>query len=109
MAVPRLDEAIFARRAIEQEARVGPRIDPQFVVHRKRLERNIRLRRGGGCHQCRPCSRRDRKSDVWGKSVTGRVDLGGRGTLKKQTQYTNHHSCILSAINQTKLLEIDEI
>src|SRR3546814_14386966 len=31
---------------------------------------------------------RDRKSVVWGKSVSVRVDLGGRRLIKKKTQYT---------------------
>src|SRR3546814_20842068 len=35
----------------------------------------------------RPC-RRDRKSVVSGKSVSVRVDLGGRRISKKKTQYT---------------------
>src|SRR3546814_14979346 len=30
--------------------------------------------------------RLDRKSVVWGKSVSGRVDLGGRRDIKKKTQ-----------------------
>src|SRR3546814_12241597 len=32
----------------------------------------------------------DRKSDVLGKSASGRVDLGGRRVIKKQTMYTTH-------------------
>src|SRR3546814_15571831 len=30
------------------------------------------------------CARRDRKSVVWGKSVSVRVDLGGRRSIKKK-------------------------
>src|SRR3546814_19006739 len=30
----------------------------------------------------------DRKSVVWGKSVSVRVDLGGRSSIKKKTQIT---------------------
>src|SRR3546814_19944600 len=32
-------------------------------------------------------SRRDRKSVVWGKRVSVRVDLGGRGIIKKKKQH----------------------
>src|SRR3546814_14771433 len=34
--------------------------------------------------------REDRKSDVWGKSVSVRVDLGGRRIIKKKKQHTIH-------------------
>src|SRR3546814_20248727 len=34
--------------------------------------------------------RRDRKSVVWGKSVSVRVDLGGRGSIKKIISHTQH-------------------
>src|SRR3546814_14875224 len=35
---------------------------------------------------------KDRKSVVEGKSVSVRVDLGGRGIIKKQTKYTKNNT-----------------
>src|SRR3546814_17956573 len=42
----------------------------------------IRLDKALG--SCESATREDRKSVVWGKSVSGRVNLGGRRTLKKK-------------------------
>src|SRR3546814_19911554 len=38
---------------------------------------------------------RDRKSVVWGKRVSGRVDLGGRRILKKKNKITSSQKTIL--------------
>src|SRR3546814_19747121 len=58
------------------------------VMHFEWLEENTPLRRNRhGIHE--PAARgkrarRDRKSVVWGKSVSVRVDLGGRRIIKKK-------------------------
>src|SRR3546814_15237929 len=44
-------------------------------------------RRGGGVGAARGFRRRDRKSVVWGTSVSVRVDLGGRRNIKKKNKH----------------------
>src|SRR3546814_17424015 len=54
----------------------------------RRLHRGRTLgQRGGGCGP----GGGDRKSVVWGKSVSVRVDLGGRRIIKKKKQSKNNN------------------
>src|SRR3546814_10223846 len=57
------------------------RVEPVPGVRRPRGRAVAALRRGGGG---RRLARSDRKSVVSGKSVSVRVELGGRGILKKK-------------------------
>src|SRR3546814_16768060 len=77
----------------------------------------VQRREGGGQHghqQCRAAQhglarRTDRKSVVLGKSVSGRVDLGGRRAIKKQINtilYYKHTSLCNYKIN-LKLISAD--
>src|SRR3546814_16675138 len=59
-----------------------------------------RCRSGFSCRRIRACNgqenragterNKDRKSVVWGKSVSVRVDLGGRRTIKKKNNKNKH-------------------
>src|SRR3546814_11060475 len=64
----------LARRVIRSRRALADR--PQRLAHRARAHRR------GTVRPRRPC--RDRKSVVSGKSVSVRVDLGGRRIIKKQ-------------------------
>src|SRR3546814_17662196 len=61
--------------------------------HARHPPRRARRRRHGG----RPCRRRDRKSAVEGRSMAGRVDLGGRRSTKKKQheQIEQSNNCLL--------------
>src|SRR3546814_18488077 len=55
----------------------NPRARGRIASYRRRGS----ARRSPWCGSPPPC---DRKSVVWGKSVSVSVDLGGRGTIKKK-------------------------
>src|SRR3546814_15494858 len=73
----RFGETFDRRRAVQKAADHGA---ARWVRERvkDRIERRCFI-----CHMVK-----DRKSDVWGKSVSVRVDLGGRRLIKKKKNET---------------------
>src|SRR3546814_19548322 len=59
----------------------GAGTDVMFRTFAPAIEREL------GAHFVLENRTGDRKSVVWGKSVSGRVDIGGRGGIKKKTTY----------------------
>src|SRR3546814_16244921 len=69
--------------------RLGPRSARDAVVADRR--------------QRHPQPHRDRKSVVWGKSVSERVDTGGRRTIKKKHNIKTSTINTIIAMNKTKI------
>src|SRR3546814_18939393 len=65
---------------VEREYSVGA-LEEKLDIHQPHLSQHLTVLRGSGIVET---SREDRKSVVWGKRVSVRVDPGGRRILKKK-------------------------
>src|SRR3546814_16778420 len=80
------DDKYTIPRSVRNRVPANARLYRHFfsAIYRCGDDRAIRLGQKGFGRETYLCT--DRKSVVWGKSVSGRVDLGGRRTFKKKNQ-----------------------
>src|SRR3546814_21134204 len=85
---------LISRRIGRQPACSKRGCSPTYRTHQRRseLEAPCRLRRQG------QAAGQDRKSVVWGKSVSVRVDLVGRRIIKKKINKQENNKSTLYAI-----------
>src|SRR3546814_17299153 len=86
-----------ANRAGRRPPPCSPRCSPPASASR-RFSRSDRIRRWQDIHPAAHPARKDRKSVVYGTSVSVGVDIGGCRIINKKQQHTSYYYTLLSLL-----------